>query len=946
MKLPQLILILAFLVIFKSGYSQSGLRPPGIYEVGDTTIEVYNWKDPYTIREFKIINGTETILYRSFSRLTKKIQEEGAFKGGYSSGNWKFYGWTGRLKKEINYDNAVKTCYEKKVELHPEEVFDFEKYKADSIFVEKYRRSKNPAAKASPVLAAKKIQPTKQVTDSIKHNEDSIFVEKHNRLKKELQVDNPATPVVVIKVDAPASAVSASTTAATEPVDTSATGETTANATAAPVPVKKKGASGYVPPAAKQNTDATVAPVAESIKKEPGANTAATAKPAPAKNTEPVTNAPASAKPVTTPSAAPAEPAKKEPAANTTVAAKQDPVKKTQPAAADPVKTNSAVTPEAIGENSEKAPAATPAATPAPVKKSGTSGYVPPSAKQEDAAASPAEPAKKETTVNTTTTVKPAAAKKPGSATNTTVPAKQADLDAASPAEPVKKEPTVNATTTVKPAVAKKAETSTNTTVPAKQADASPTAPVTKEPAAITPAAVQPAPAKKAEPTAVAPAPMKQKTDVTPAAQVEATKEAAATITAPKQEPVKKTGSSAYVPPSAKQNTDAAPAAPAENMEKHTNEIEPVKPAPAKKIKSSAYVPPLAKKDTTVAPTAGNLKKEAEVKADTETKPAAPIKKTTPAANAPAPVKQKETSAVSTEEQPGESLKAINNNTEKISDAKTSGAEETASAIPQDAEQIRGLPQEQQQEREVTYAGVTDQEKIESQETASVADVKAKQTDDQEQEIAENNTEEIKIAKEILLPESPADSTKEEKEPAPIKKNNVEQNHYYGWGKSGNWFEISNLHPNEFMMRYDIRMDDKARFSFYEFALDSIGKLKKGKIIETVSNIKKQPVLSFSMADSLALVYGMLAMDKPFSHVMEYHIDSTQAGNGKLALFITGMPYDKRMEAEKITEPFYYIVLDPWTGELISKGKGDAITDLDSELSTRLTRLVENQDMQ
>lgn len=140
-------LIFIFILILQSvtAWAQRDLRPPGIYESGDTTIEIYTLKEQNAIREFKIINGTDIILYREFYRLTKKLKEEGMFKGGYSSGNWKFYGWTGRLKEEINYDNKVKTFYEKRMDI-TSVAFDFEKYKADSIFAEKYWRMKKEAA--------------------------------------------------------------------------------------------------------------------------------------------------------------------------------------------------------------------------------------------------------------------------------------------------------------------------------------------------------------------------------------------------------------------------------------------------------------------------------------------------------------------------------------------------------------------------------------------------------------------------------------------------------------------------------------------------------------------------------------------------------------------------------------------------------------------------------
>ena len=163
----QIIVILFLSVLYTDAYAQSGLRPAGRYEVADTTIEVYNVGEFNTIREFKTIHGTNIIHYREFNKLTKNLREEGEFKNGYSSGVWKFYGWTGRLKREVNYDGQVKTYYVKNdgdIEVLSAEaaLFDFEKYKQDSAFVANYRKNKNGAVTASKQPT--QVEPTNGVT--------------------------------------------------------------------------------------------------------------------------------------------------------------------------------------------------------------------------------------------------------------------------------------------------------------------------------------------------------------------------------------------------------------------------------------------------------------------------------------------------------------------------------------------------------------------------------------------------------------------------------------------------------------------------------------------------------------------------------------------------------------------------------------------------------------
>ena len=178
------LLLMILLGIVTVNQAQPGLRKPGVYEIGDTLIEVYDWKEPFAIREFKMLNGTDVIYFREFNALTKKVRQEGAFKGGYSSGMWKFYGWTGRLKKEINYDNMVKTFYAKKTELTLVD-FDFEKYKEDSAYVYAYRKQKMVG---SPVAIAKaneekKTIPVNTPTDSTHAKQNELVAKQQGDVK-------------------------------------------------------------------------------------------------------------------------------------------------------------------------------------------------------------------------------------------------------------------------------------------------------------------------------------------------------------------------------------------------------------------------------------------------------------------------------------------------------------------------------------------------------------------------------------------------------------------------------------------------------------------------------------------------------------------------------------------------------------------------------------------
>lgn len=286
--------ILLFICLFFCGiffsYAQ-GIRPPGIYEVGDTTIEVYDLKELNAIREFKIINGTDHILFREFNRLTKKLREEGMFTAGYSSGKWKFYNLLGRVKKEVDYDNQVKTVHNTKLDAAPLNslAFDYEKYKADSVTAERYWRMKREGTSSNAPVAKKTEQSAMQDSgemhkgisasgmspvastpttlaakkDVQKTEEDSARQKTENSLFKKLWSSKKE------------SAPSKNKSGYVPPGTDSATvkkevekNETAANAVVKAPPAKKgsrKGTSGYVPPSATEEKK----PLAKETTEEP-----------------------------------------------------------------------------------------------------------------------------------------------------------------------------------------------------------------------------------------------------------------------------------------------------------------------------------------------------------------------------------------------------------------------------------------------------------------------------------------------------------------------------------------------------------------------------------------------------------------------------------------------------------------------------------------------------
>lgn len=162
--------------------------------------------------------------------------------------------------------------------------------------------------------------------------------------------------------------------------------------------------------------------------------------------------------------------------------------------------------------------------------------------------------------------------------------------------------------------------------------------------------------------------------------------------------------------------------------------------------------------------------------------------------------------------------------------------------------------------------------------------------------------------------------------------NNVFQNtnrsYYYGAGAPGSWFEVPDYRPNEFLMRYSIKLEEK-KHPFFEFTLDSLGSLIDKRTLLVFSNLKDQYFLSLTSIDSIALKNGLTSNAKPFQYMFAYSSDSLLNDTRKLELHVIGVPFDKKIEGNKEIAFFIYIVIDPWTGEFIRKEEDKIVTIID-----------------
>lgn len=157
---------------------------------------------------------------------------------------------------------------------------------------------------------------------------------------------------------------------------------------------------------------------------------------------------------------------------------------------------------------------------------------------------------------------------------------------------------------------------------------------------------------------------------------------------------------------------------------------------------------------------------------------------------------------------------------------------------------------------------------------------------------------------------------------------NTNQSFYYGADTSGDWFEVPNYKPNEFLMRYDLKLKDGERFLVYEFELDSNGNLKRESSIKTISNIKNNILLTIKSADSIALSNGLTEKDKPFTYEFECIADSLQKSKCYLQFSITGKPFKRKDNGSEFTEYCYKINLNPFTNEFINKEIIEILTNV------------------
>ena len=158
---------------------------------------------------------------------------------------------------------------------------------------------------------------------------------------------------------------------------------------------------------------------------------------------------------------------------------------------------------------------------------------------------------------------------------------------------------------------------------------------------------------------------------------------------------------------------------------------------------------------------------------------------------------------------------------------------------------------------------------------------------------------------------------------------NAGRTYYYGKDKSGSWFEVPDFKPNEFLLRYDIRLLGNERFPLIEFKLDSVGQLKEEIRPPVFSNYSNQEILTLKMAEDIAINKGLSKNDKPFIYNIEYKEVRESNVPVPLALKISGKPYKNKRKGNKLTEHYNYILIDAWTGKFMEKGNETRIYIID-----------------
>ena len=74
--------------------------------------------------------------------------------------------------------------------------------------------------------------------------------------------------------------------------------------------------------------------------------------------------------------------------------------------------------------------------------------------------------------------------------------------------------------------------------------------------------------------------------------------------------------------------------------------------------------------------------------------------------------------------------------------------------------------------------------------------------------------------------------------------------------------------------------------------------------------MKSQNLITIKFADSVALKNGLSNDAKPFSYQFGFSEDSLKKDYGKLEFHVIGQPYDEKIDGNKVTKNYLFILLD------------------------------------
>jgi hypothetical protein len=118
------------------------LQKDGIYQSGDSTIEIKTWEEQNIIREFIRFEGKEEFYYKEFDFKTKHLKAEGLLKNGFCSGTWKFYKKNGSPDHELTFETTPVKPYITAAGPY-EDTFNDIKQKCDSLLAKKIAKNSN-----------------------------------------------------------------------------------------------------------------------------------------------------------------------------------------------------------------------------------------------------------------------------------------------------------------------------------------------------------------------------------------------------------------------------------------------------------------------------------------------------------------------------------------------------------------------------------------------------------------------------------------------------------------------------------------------------------------------------------------------------------------------------------------------------------------------------------